>query len=307
MATALIAIDWGTSTARAYRLDGGGRILDQTSAPLGVQQIAAGGFPEALRALLGGTIDDVPLLACGMVGSRQGWIEAPYRECPADLAAIAAALTPVPGTRLAIVPGLLCRDADGVPDVLRGEETQILGALEGEAGSPAARRVVVLPGTHSKWARVGAQGIEAFATFLTGELYAVLREHSILGRLAATGGGSAGAAFERGVQASLRAEAALSRDLFSARTLALTGALAPEGVADYLSGLLLGAEIAAARRWAQRHGVEGQAVTLVGDAALCERYRHALGCAGITAAAGAADAAARGMWRIARHAGLLAA
>jgi 2-dehydro-3-deoxygalactonokinase len=286
MATALIAIDWGTSSARAYHLDGGGRILDQTSAPLGVQQVAAGGFPEALSVLLQGSVANVPLLACGMIGSRQGWLEAPYRECPADLAAIAAGLTAVPGTRLAIVPGLLYRDPDGVPDVLRGEETQILGALEGEAGSLANRRVIVLPGTHSKWARVGARGIEAFATFLTGELYAVLREHSILGRLA---------------------EAALSHDLFSARTLALTGALAPEGVADYLSGLLLGAEIAAARRWAQRHGVEGQAVTLVGDAALCERYRQALGYAGITASAAPADAAARGLWRIARHAGILAA
>jgi 2-dehydro-3-deoxygalactonokinase len=307
MATALIAIDWGTSSARAYRLDGGGRILAQASAPLGVQQVAAGGFPEALSVLLGGSVDNVPLLACGMIGSRQGWLEAPYRECPADLAAIAAGLTAVPGTRLAIVPGLVCRDPDGVPDVLRGEETQILGALEDEAASLATRRIIVLPGTHSKWARVGAHGIEAFATFLTGELYAVLREHSILGRLAGPGGEGAGAAFERGVRASLRAEAALSHDLFSARTLALTGKLAPEGVADYLSGLLLGAEIAAARRWIQRHGVEGQAVTLVGDAALCERYRQALGYAGITASGGPADAAARGLWRIARHAGILAA
>jgi 2-dehydro-3-deoxygalactonokinase len=307
MATALIAIDWGTSTARAFRLDAAGRILDQTSAPLGVQKVAAGAFPEALGALRGGAVEDIPLLACGMIGSRQGWIEAPYRECPADLAAIATALTPVPGTRLAIVPGLICRDADGVPDVMRGEETQILGVLEQEALSPAARRMIVLPGTHSKWARVGAHGIEAFATFLTGELYAVLREHSILGRLATAGGEGGGVAFARGVQTSLRAEATLSHDLFSARTLALTGALAPEGVADYLSGLLLGAEVAAARRWAERHGAEGDAVTLVGDAALCERYRQALHSAGIKAAPGPADAAARGMWRIARHAGMLAA
>jgi 2-dehydro-3-deoxygalactonokinase len=307
VAAALIAIDWGTSAARAYWLDGEGRILEQTSAGLGVQKVAPGAFPQALSALLGGAAAAVPLLACGMIGSRQGWIEAPYCACPADLATVAAALTAVPGTRLAIVPGLLCRDADGVPDVMRGEETQILGALEGDGRSPAAPRVVVLPGTHSKWARVGARGIEAFATFLTGELYALLREHSILGRLAADPDAGEGADFERGVRTSLRADAALPHDLFSARTLALTGALAPDGVPDYLSGLLLGAEIAAARRWTQRHGLEGEAVSLVGDKALCERYRHALGYAGISAATGPADAAARGMWRIARRAGILPA
>jgi len=306
MAAALIAIDWGTSSARAYRLDARGRILGKRSAPLGVQKIAAGGFPAALKTLLGGSVDaGAPLLACGMIGSRQGWIEAPYRECPADLAAIAAALTPVPGTRLAIVPGLVCRDADGVPDVMRGEETQILGTFEAESESSPAR-LVVLPGTHSKWARVSAAGIEAFATFMTGELYALLREHSILARLATTGGRD-GRAFARGVRASLSEAAALPHDLFSARTLVLSGALAPEGVADYLSGLLLGAEVAAARRWAQADAAEGGAVTLVGDAALCARYRRALACAGITAAPGPSDAAARGLWRIARHAGMLAA
>lgn len=303
---ALIAIDWGTTSARAYRLDAQGRILDQRSAPLGVQTIAAGGFPAALKALLGEEVAaEVPLLACGMVGSRQGWIEAPYRECPAGLAELAAALTPVPGSRLALVPGLICHDADGVPDVLRGEETQIIGALADTGAALGGPRLVILPGTHSKWARVGAAGIEAFATFMTGELYALLREQSILGRLAVAGAEDH-AAFARGVQASLRPAASLSHDLFSARTLALTAALAPEGVADYLSGLLLGAEVAAARRWAERHVEQGESVSLVGDAPLCERYRSALACAGMEASLGPADAAAHGLWRIARHAGMLA-
>ena len=305
MAAALIAIDWGTTSARAYRLDARGRILDKRSAPLGVQQVAAGGFPAALDALLGDSGDvGVPLIACGMVGSRQGWSEVPYVQCPADLAAIAAALSPVPGTRLAIVPGLVCHEVGGIPDVMRGEETQILGALDDRR--PLALHLVVLPGTHSKWARVGAGGIEAFATFMTGELYALLHDRSILGRLASAGRRDP-SAFARGVQVSLGDAAALLHDLFSARTLTLSGTLAPEGVADYLSGLLLGAEVAAARRWAARHGLEGEAVTLVGDAALCERYRHALRIAGLKAASGPADAAARGLWRIARHAGMLAA
>jgi 2-dehydro-3-deoxygalactonokinase len=304
-AAALIAIDWGTTSARAYRLDARGRVVDKRSAPLGVQKIAADGFPAALDALLGDAVDaDVPLIACGMVGSRQGWIETPYVQCPADLAAVAAALTPVPGRRLAIVPGLVCHDSDRVPDVMRGEETQILGTLDNRRR--AASRFVVLPGTHSKWVRVGRGGIEAFATFMTGELYALLHDHSILGRMVAAGRPDA-TAFARGVRASLGHAAALPHDLFSVRTLALTGALAPEGVADYLSGLLLGAEVAAARRWAARDAVGEGVVTLVGDTALCARYRRALALAGIKATAGPPEAAARGLWRIARHAGMLSA
>jgi 2-dehydro-3-deoxygalactonokinase len=162
---------------------------------------------------------------------------------------------------------------------------------------------VVLPGTHSKWAVVGEAGIETFATFLTGELYGVLKDHSILGRLA--GPGDDAAAFDRGVRMTLEADASLAHDLFSARTLALTGELAPSAVGDYLSGLLLGAELAAGRRWLQRQRVPGNSVHLIGDAALCERYRRAFACAAIDATIGAPDAAARGLWRIAREAGMV--
>jgi 2-dehydro-3-deoxygalactonokinase len=297
----LIAIDWGTSAARAYTLDARGVIIAERSLPLGIQRIADGKFADALSALCPGDIpSDVPLLASGMIGSRQGWVEAPYRECPAGFDAIAASLTMVPGARLRIVPGLLCRDEHGVPDVMRGEETQIFGALSEQA---LHRQVVVLPGTHSKWAIVGADGIERFATFMTGEMYAVLREHSILGRLVTDGFDHD--ALARGVRLSLRDGAALSHDLFSARTLALTGVLASAGVADYLSGLLLGAEIAAARKWLAQHKLGAVALTLVGDAVLCERYQRALRWAGMNAVPGPADAAARGLWRIATHAGML--
>jgi len=303
MAAALIAIDWGTSSARAYRLDARGRILDEQSAPLGVQKVEPGEFPQALTALLGADVPErVPMIACGMIGSRQGWIEVPYLQCPADAASIASALVPVPQTRLLIVPGLLCRDATGSPDVMRGEETQILGAFA-DAETRGRFRVVILPGTHSKWTVVGDSGIETFATFLTGELYAVLREHSILGRLAEPGEDRA--ALERGVRRSLASEASLSHDLFSARTLALTDELAPGAVGDYLSGLLLGAELAAGRRWLERQRVPGERVHLIGDPALCERYARALAVAGIDATPGPPEAAARGLWRIARHAGLV--
>jgi 2-dehydro-3-deoxygalactonokinase len=302
-AAALIAIDWGTTRARAYWLGARGEIEHAKSAPLGVLNVAPGGFDGALSELLGGRPHGaVPMVACGMVGSRQGWIEAPYRECPADAEGIAAGLTPVPGTRLAIVPGLICRDPAGFPDVMRGEETQILGALD-EGADARAPQIVVLPGTHSKWAVVRAARIESFATFMTGELYAVLREHSILGRLAVAGDDPA--ALEAGVRRSLGADARLSHDLFSARTLALTGELAPGSVDDYLSGLLLGAELAAGRRWLERQRALGESVQLIGDAVLCERYRRALALSGIEARPGGPEAAARGLWRLACRAGMV--
>jgi 2-dehydro-3-deoxygalactonokinase len=299
---ALLAIDWGTSSTRVYAMDRQGMVRDARSAALGVQRVVNGEFAQALKTLCG---DDFPLgvpsIACGMIGSRQGWIETPYRPCPADFDAIAAALTPVPGTALAIVPGLICRDDDGIVDVMRGEETQILGTVAD--GAATTRQVLLLPGTHSKWAIIGSAGIEAFSTFMTGELYAVLVEHSILGRLAAPGNDAE--AFARGVRHSLRSAAALTHDLFSARTLALTDRLAPSGVGDYLSGLLLGAEIAAARRWLERMRVAATRLTLVGAQALVDKYRAALAIAGIDADIGAEDAAARGLWRIARRAGML--
>ena len=299
----LIAIDWGTTSARAYALDNHGAIVAEKSAPLGVQRITDGRFADALASLCAGIgAENIPLIACGMIGSRQGWVEAPYRDCPADFSAVATSLTRVHGTRLAIVPGLMCRDVDGVPDVMRGEETQVLGILS-ERG--AERSVVVLPGTHSKWVIAGASGIERFSTFMTGELYAILREHSILGRLAADGGGDA-AALDKGVRRSLRRDAALPHDLFSARTLALAGELAAQGVSDYLSGLLLGAEIASALRWLERAGVKDKLeLTVVGEESLVARYRRALALAEIDATPGPAKAAALGLWRIAKQAGMV--
>ncbi len=300
-ATRLLAIDWGTTSARAYALDAQGRILSQRNEPLGIQRVKHGDFAGCLATLGAGTPDTVPVLACGMIGSRQGWIEAAYRACPAGLREIAAGITPVPGARMSIVPGLIYGDRGGVPDVMRGEETQILGTVDTEAF-----QIVVLPGTHSKWAAVERGAIREFTTYMTGELYAVLREHSILGRMMdEPGAHEDGSAFERGAAWSLRDGAALTHDLFSARTLPLTGALAPSAIGDYLSGLLLGAEIAAARHWMNQHAPRGAAVTLVGDAALCARYLAALRVAGIHATLGPEHASATGLWRLANHAGLL--
>ena len=295
----LMAIDWGTTVARAYAMDREGRVVRSVRGDFGVQKIAHGDFASALAELRNHDMRDVPVLACGMIGSRQGWVEAPYCVCPAGFDDIAGKLTAVPDALFSIVPGLVCHD-DDVPDVMRGEETQIIGALSPDSRE---RRVVVLPGTHSKWALVEAERITTFATFMTGELYAVLREHSILGRLADAGDDLV--ALERGLRRSLRTAATLSHDLFSTRTLALTGSLAAHSVGDYLSGLLLGAELAGARAWLARHDASDAEVTLVGDEALCERYARALAMIGKVASHASADAAARGLWRIACHAGIV--
>jgi 2-dehydro-3-deoxygalactonokinase len=307
-ATALIGIDWGTTSARAYRIAADGGVVDSRAAPLGIQRLGGLSFPEAFAQLLGDWRDvSAPRLACGMVGSRQGWVEAAYVACPAALPALAAALVRTGGDEMAIVPGVTTRDAAGVPDVMRGEETQIIGAV-----APDADRVLtVLPGTHSKWTRVEHGRIVDFATFMTGEVYAVLIEHSILGRLAqapaGTGkskDGGTGAAFRRGAERGL-ASGGLTHDIFGARTLALMGELAPDEVADWLSGLLIGREIRTARSWAFRAGYDASRVCVIGADALADRYIAALGFAEVTAERGPQQAAALGLWRIAQAAGLL--
>ncbi len=304
--TALIALDWGTSSARAYRVDGHGAVIDERSAALGVQQVRDGAFGAALAALLGdwSTID-APRIGCGMIGSRQGWIEAPYLACPADLDALASAIAWAPERALAIVPGVICRGDDGIPDVMRGEETQILGAL----GAGQRRALAVLPGTHSKWASFEDGRILDFATYMTGELHAVLLGHSILGRMAqapGAAGDAPGAAFDRGLARGL-GSGGLAHDIFGARTLALAGELASGDVADWLSGLLIGREIRDARTWAAHRRCDAGPVTVIGSDALTARYARALAQAGIAAERAPAGAAVRGLWAIASQAGLLSA
>lgn len=310
--TALIGVDWGTTSARAYRIDVAGSVQETREAPLGIQHVRDG-FARALASLVGDWLDGpLPRIACGMIGSRQGWVEAPYAELPATLTALARGLVQTPDAALTIVPGLAGRDDDGTPDVMRGEETQIVGAVE--ADMPTA--LAVLPGTHSKWAIVRDGAINAFATYMTGEVYAVLRDHSILGRMA--DGEPAGrrarprpfaeAAFKRGVRRALtrsNSTDALLHQLFGARTLALRADLAPRDTVDYLSGLLIGSEVAAAREWARAHGIANGPVLLVGSSVLCARYATALHEAGIATTTGPEDAAARGLWRIAKAAKLI--
>ena len=298
----LIGLDWGTSSLRAYLLGKDGSCLDRNQGAFGILNVADGAFDAVYVRLCAGWQRDyglLPVLASGMIGSRQGWLEAPYVECPASPVQIAARMVSLQasdGVRIHIVPGLSWRTAQGMPDVMRGEETQLLGVIAREG-----KALWVLPGTHSKWARSENGGIASFSTYMTGELYALLREHSILGRLMPATPGADPAAFERGIIYGLNADEDLPRKLFSVRSLGLFGEIRPEGLPDYLSGLLLGAEV----RDALAHVQATTSVGLIGEPALCERYRAALGIAGVRATTADADAAPRGLWRIAAHAGLV--
>jgi 2-dehydro-3-deoxygalactonokinase len=312
----LIALDWGTSNLRASLLDGEGGVLETRAAAGGVMAVPERRFEAALIALAGDWIEThrVPLIASGMIGSRQGWREAPYLDCPADRFAAATRLTRVDlaggkggtggtgGTVLHIAPGLRCETRPGHFDVMRGEETQLWGA-ELAAGS-----ICILPGTHSKWAWLGEGGrIERFATYMTGELYALLTQHSILGRLMQFGPARP-AAFETGVRLGLAEHAEATHAIFAARTAGLMGQQEAEALPDFLSGILIGIEIGSATRTREGTAVPATlpaAVTVLGDEGLVQRYGTALRIAGITALPARDDATTRGQWHLAAAAGLL--
>jgi 2-dehydro-3-deoxygalactonokinase len=301
-AAALVAIDWGTTSARAYRVAATGEVLEERAGPLGILRIANGRFDNALVELLGDWRHErVARVACGMIGSRQGWVEAPYIACPAPLTALADGLVRTSGDEIAVVPGVSTRDAYGIPDVMRGEETQIAGGVD-----PREERVLlVLPGTHSKWVRVESGRIVDFMTFMTGEIWHVMRTHSILGKLAVDAdAASAGPGFERGVARGL-GPGNLAHDVFGARTLALMGELEGGEVGDWLSGLMIGREVRNARTWAHRHGYDGGRVRLIGADALCDRYAAALEQAEVIVERAASGAAAHGIFRIAVQAGIV--
>jgi 2-dehydro-3-deoxygalactonokinase len=289
--THLIAIDWGTSSLRAARLAEDGRVLEERALPRGILTVQAGAFPQVFEEICGDWMRAPAALAliCGMAGSRQGWVEAPYCACPAGLADVAARVTWIAPRRIAIVPGLAC-DAAGVPDVMRGEETQVFGALD-LLGLEATS--LVLPGTHSKWVRVAGGRIESFATFMTGELYALLRQHSILARTMPEGDGELDeSAFERGVIHSLHSSSLLHA-AFSARTLALFDRLPAASLPSYLSGLVIGEELAAQQLTA------GADVVLIGAEALTRRYELGLRLMGVTAQRAGSEATWRGLHAIA--------
>jgi 2-dehydro-3-deoxygalactonokinase len=309
MTTLLIGLDWGTTSCRAYLMRPDGTVLETRAGAEGILAVPEGGFDAVLAAKVAGWREahgPLPMIASGMIGSRQGWREAPYVECPAGLPELARGLLAFAtgSGRLHLVPGVSCQGGDGTPDVVRGEETQVMGCPEAASAAP---RWFVLPGTHSKWMLVAGGRIVRFLTFMTGEVYAVLRQHSILGRLM-EGEAEDKATFAAGL-ARARRDGALLHDLFSARTLGLFDRLPKAGAASYLSGLLIGSELAGLARLAAAGEVDHPvaAATIVGSEALTARYIKALAAFGIAASVPDGNVTARGQAAIAAAAGLVAA
>lgn len=285
----LIGVDWGSTSLRAFLIGADGVALAERANGNGASVIAgagAGAFAAALDEVAGGWMrarPALPVLACGMVGSLHGWLDVPYAACPADARALAAGMLPSPNPspggagskQVAIVPGLLCDESGLPPDVMRGEETQIVGALHVQP-QLAEAACIVLPGTHSKWAQVRDGKIRRFATHMTGELYAVLRKHSVLGRLMEDGPFNEPAYLD-GVDAARRdGQLGVAHQMFAARTLGVTGRMALGALGDYLSGLLIGHEIRAGLAWRAQAGLDGTPLALAGSAELCRRYQMAL-------------------------------
>ncbi len=295
---AIVCVDWGTSSFRAYLTKADGTILERVESPRGVLTVNQGEHEEVLARFIGGWLGrsgPLPVLMAGMVGARQGWVEAPYAKCPAGVREIASAIITV-YTRamgaIGVAPGVRAFDRDGAPDVMRGEETQILGAL---AAMGRADGVFVLPGTHSKWARVEAGRIVSFATYMTGEVFAALKDHSILGRLM-DAASQDGAGFAEGVRAASRLERPgdVLHAIFMTRTLGLFDRLSPGQLSGYLSGLLIGAELVSGARGAQ-------GAVVVGSPALTARYCAAGAILGLALEPAPDDCAPLGLLALLAH------
>lgn len=276
----LLAVDWGTTNCRAWVLDEAGAALAHKSfADFGVAKLERGESEQCFLTIVRPAMqaDALPTLMTGMIGSTLGWIEAPYADCPADAASLARALASpaVEGPAVRIVPGLRCEGITGAPDVMRGEETQIIGWLAKDPPRRTGSQVVCHPGTHAKWARLREGRIERFVTAMTGELFDVLGAHSVL-KLALDIQDD-DQAFDEGVRAAGDGGALAAR-LFSARSRIVGGGANPVGARSYLSGLLIGAEVAAAPGLI---GLEdGWPVALIGDERLCALYARALALGG---------------------------
>jgi len=287
-----IAVDWGSSNLRVWGIGIGGDVLFSRASDQGMGKLTPDAYPRVLADILAGDIHPIgkaiDVLICGMAGARQGWMEAPYLDTPADLGVLAkAAVTAsMPGARLsvAILPGI-CQRRTGSEDVMRGEETQLLGLT---TLYPGFSGIVCLPGTHCKWVELCGRCVQRFATVMTGELFDLLRTHSLL-RHAFTGplqGPNRAEGFETGLVVGVDTPQGLPAMLFKVRAGALLSGRTPDWCAGFLSGLLIGAEIGAQRGW-----IGDGDLAIVGAAGLVELYAKGLARTGRRARIVDADAA----------------
>jgi 2-dehydro-3-deoxygalactonokinase len=271
-ADGFIAVDWGTTNRRAYLIDGSGACAREFEDAKGVLSIPAGGFPDAISEIRR-QLGDKPLLLAGMIGSNRGWVEVPYVPCPAGLDALARGIVWA-GEREAIVPGV-SYVGQGRADVMRGEEVQLLGGVA--AGLVDPEGFVCHPGTHNKWASLRRGTIHIFGTVMTGELFNLLKEHSILADLLQAPV-DVNDAFKRGVRRAMEREM-LPADLFGARAAVLLGQANKDDTSSYVSGLLIGTDVRIGLTWpaSARIGVMGRPeLTRLYAAAISEANREAV-------------------------------
>lgn len=282
----VLACDWGTTNLRAWTLDDAGTVVDHREFDLGVSKLqpgeAAERFAREVRPAFGA--ESLPAILCGMVGSNLGWTTVPYADCPVGVRELAGCMTPVDGGR--IVPGVRGPGLAGAPDVMRGEETQLMGWLSQNPARQQGRQVVCHPGTHAKWMLVEDGRLVRFVTAMTGELFAVLRAHSVLKNDASP---DDPVAYAEGIAAAGDG-AALAARLFTARARVVGGGKPAQSTPAYLSGLLIGAEVASVPQLLGLTGAEP--VALLGDERLCGLYAQALDARGVAHETSDGEAAA---------------
>lgn len=272
MTPSWIAADWGTSNVRFWAIDPDGTVLEERQSDKGMGSLSSGEFEGVLTEVCADWLESADhVVACGMVGSRQGWVEAPYQTAPCAVCPRTMVTAPVkrPGLKVHVIPGI--RQTDPA-DVMRGEETQIAGFL---ANNPNWDGVICLPGTHTKWVHVSADEVVSFQTFMTGETFALLSKESVLRHSIAPSGWS-DAAFDEALDAILSKPEMLAARLFSLRADQLVHGTDDVTLRARLSGLLIGAEIAAAKPYWL-----GQRVAMVGAEAVSAPYMAALAAQGV--------------------------
>jgi 2-dehydro-3-deoxygalactonokinase len=272
---AFIAGDWGTSNLTLALCDADGHALETRRGPGAAE--SRGRFAQVFDELTAGwvTSGPLPVVLCGMVGSAFGWREAPYLSCPADLYELAEA--PVAAREgISIVPGMRCTNPLGAPDVMRGEETQLFGAQVLHAAMSSGKQLVCMPGTHTKWVSLNGCMVQEFLTAPTGELFAVLCEHSVLVRDKTTAIVHDSRDFERGLAESAKhPEVPLLHKLFQSRSLRLDRQLSAEGAMSWMSGLLIGTDVRGALPLFSSHDA-GAPVYVIGAPHLTASYAQAI-------------------------------
>ncbi len=297
MHKSFIALDWGTTSFRAYLVGANGAVKDQFASPEGILAVKDQGFEAVLESHIGGWDKTLPVVASGMITSRQGWIELAYAECPAGLSDLASHIkvhTTASGRTIHFITGMHYKSASIGHDVMRGEETQVFGSLESGAHH------FVAPGTHSKWIDVAHNKIIRFSSYMTGEVFALLRNQSILGRLMMSDTDDEGA-FLKGVDKALADPSGFLHSIFSARTLGLFDDMRGEQLASYLSGIVIGTEIA----HATLNNDKAAKYMILASAGIGARYVLAMTHAGLDAVMGDPLAVTKGEAAIAHEAGVI--